>query len=259
MIEASDLSFSFGDEAVLESVSLEVTDGELVGLIGPNGAGKTTFLRLVSGVLDPNQGTVSVGGSLVQSLSPAEIGQRVAVVPQQTELSFDFSVRDVITMGRNPYQGRFERLHAADRELVEQAMVRTETAHLADRPFSGISGGERKRVLIARAIAQNTPALLVDEPTASLDINHQISVFELLRDLIDDGKTILAAVHDLDLAARYCDRLVLLSDGTIKASGPAADVLKPKRLKHAYGIDTSIETNPITQTPMVVAHRSSDE
>ncbi len=240
---------------MLESVSLAVTEGELVGLIGPNGAGKTTFLRLVSGVLKPAQGTVTLDDDPLDSLSAAEVGKRVAVVPQQTELSFDFSIRDVITMGRHPYQGRLERLQAADRSMVDRAMDQTETAHLADRPFSAISGGERKRVLIARAIAQDTPALLVDEPTASLDINHQVSVFELLRTLVAEDKAILAAVHDLNLAARYCDRLVLLADGQIQASGPAESVLQSDRLHQAYGIDTSIEENPVTETPMVVAHR----
>lgn len=255
MIHAEDISFSFGDTPVLESVSLAVTEGELVGLIGPNGAGKTTFLRLISGVLTPSQGTVTLDGDALDSLSTHEVGQRVAVVPQQTELSFDFSIRDVITMGRHPYQGRLERLQSADRSMVDRAMEQTETAYLADRPFSAISGGERKRVLIARAIAQDTPALLVDEPTASLDINHQVSVFELLRSLVAQDKAILAAVHDLNLAARYCDRLVLLAEGQIQASGTAESVLQSDRLRQAYGIDTSIEENPVTETPMVVAHR----
>lgn len=255
MIHAEDISFSFGDTPVLESVSLTVAEGELVGLIGPNGAGKTTFLRLISGVLTPSQGTVTLDGDSLESLSTHEVGKRLAVVPQQTELSFDFSIRDVITMGRHPYQGRLERLQSADRTMVDQAMEQTETAYLADRPFSAISGGERKRVLIARAIAQDTPALLVDEPTASLDINHQVSVFELLRSLVSQDKAILAAVHDLNLAARYCDRLVLLADGQIQASGTAESVLQSDRLRQAYGIDTSIEENPVTETPMVVAHR----
>lgn len=255
MINAEDISFSFGDTPVLESVSLTVAGGELVGLIGPNGAGKTTVLRLISGVLTPSRGTVTLDGNSIDSLSTHEVGQRVAVVPQQTELSFDFSIRDVITMGRHPYQGRLERLQSVDRSMVDRAMEQTKTTHLADRPFSAISGGERKRVLIARAIAQDTPALLVDEPTASLDINHQVSVFELLRSLVAQDKAILSAVHDLNLAARYCDRLVLLADGQIQASGTAESVLQSDRLRQAYGIDTSIEENPVTETPMVVAHR----
>ncbi len=259
MIGVQDISFAFGDKPVLHSVSLEVGTGELVGLIGPNGAGKTTLLRLISGILDPDDGEVTLGEVPVDSLSAAELGQLTAVVPQQTELSFDFSIRDVITMGRHPYQGRFERLQPADRSLVDRAMEKTDTAYLADRPFSEISGGERKRVLIARAIAQDTTALLVDEPTASLDINHQVSVFELLRELRDDDKAILAAVHDLDLAARYCDRLVLVHDGTIQAMGQADEVLLPKTLRQAYGIDTMVVTNPLTQTPIVVAHRPNKE
>lgn len=254
MIGATGLTFGFTDEPVLEGVDLAVEPGELVGLIGPNGAGKTTLLRLVSGVLEPEAGRIDLDGEAVTDLSPAAIGQRVAVVPQQTELSFDFSVRDVITMGRHPYQGRFERLRRADRTLVDRAMAETETTHLADRPFTAISGGERKRVLIARAIAQDTPALLVDEPTASLDINHQIAVFELLRERLGDDQAILAAVHDLNLAARYCDRLVLLADGAVRAMGAPTEVLDPQQLRDAYGISTTVVDNPVTGTPLVVAH-----
>lgn len=257
MIRARELTFGFDDEPVFASVSVDVDPGELVGLIGPNGAGKTTLLRIVSGVLDPQAGTVTLDGEPLHELSPSAIGRRIAVVPQQTELSFDFTIRDVITMGRHPYQGRFERLQSADRSQVNRAMVETDTDGLADRTFSAVSGGERKRVLIARAIAQDTPALLVDEPTASLDINHQVAVFELLRDLVADDKAVLAAVHDLNLAARYCDRLVLLADGSIQASGPAESVLQPDLLRSAYGIDATVERNPVTSTPMVVAHRSS--
>lgn len=259
MIETEDIAFAFNGQSVLDSVSLDVRKGEIVGLIGPNGAGKTTFLRLVSGVLEPDRGSIHLDGDAVGTLSADELGRRISVVPQQTELSFDFSIRDVITMGRNPYQGRLERLQSADRSLVNQAMAQTDTDHLADRPFSAVSGGERKRVLIARAIAQDTPAMLVDEPTASLDINHQVAVFELLRGLVGDDKAILTAVHDLNLAARYCDRLVLLHDGQVKATGTAEDVLQPKQLHPAYGIDTTVEENPVTGTPMVVAHPRSTE
>lgn len=254
MIEVDDLTFGFTDEAVLDGVSLSVETGELVGLIGPNGAGKTTLMRLVSGVLEPASGSITLDGDVVSTLSPEAISRRVAVVPQQTELSFDFSIRDVIEMGRHPYQGRFERLRPADREMVSVAMDLTDTAHLADRPFSAISGGERKRVLIARAIAQDTPALLVDEPTASLDINHQVAVFELLRERLTEDTGILAAVHDLNHAARYCDRLVLLADGGVQAVGDPATVLDPDLLQSAYGIETTIADNPVTDTPMVVAH-----
>lgn len=258
MIEVEELAFAFESEPVLEDVSLTVEPGELVGLIGPNGAGKTTLLRHIGGVLTPDAGRVIVGGDPVASLSARELGRRVAVVPQQLSLSFDFSIREVVAMGRHPYQGRFDRRDRADRARVDAAMASTDIEDLADRPFSEVSGGERKRILIARAIAQDTPGLLVDEPTASLDINHQVAVFELLRDLVSDDKAVLAAVHDLDLAARYCDRLLLLGDGSITAAGSAESVLSSETLRSAYGIETTVVDNPVTDTPTVVAHRRDD-
>lgn len=255
MISVDEVSFAFDTHPVLDGISLEVEPGELVGMIGPNGAGKTTLLRLIDGILTPDTGEIELDGTPVAALSSKDLSRRVAVVPQHTTLSFDFSIRDVVAMGRHPYTGRFDRIGPSERQLVEAAMYRTHVHDLAERPFSEVSGGERKRVLIARAIAQETPAMLVDEPTASLDINHQLAVFELLEELVADEKAILAAIHDLDLAARYCDRLLLLDRGSIVAAGDPAEVLTPDLLHTAYGVETSIEENPVTGTPLVVAHR----
>lgn len=252
MITIDDVRFSFGDRPVLDGISLQVEGGELVGLIGPNGAGKTTLLRLISAALTPDAGDIFVDGTAVHSLSSRAASRRVAVVPQETRLSFDFTVNDVVAMGRNPYLSRFDRLSGEDRRIVDRAMVLTETQQFADRPFSSISGGERKRVLVARAIAQEAPNLLLDEPTASLDINHQIGLFELSRRLIEDGKAVLAAVHDLDMAARFCDRLILLNGGRVEAEGSPSTVLRPDRLEAAYGIETAVVVSPVTGTPVVV-------
>lgn len=252
MIELEDVSFSYPETSVLEGVSLQVEPGELVGLIGPNGAGKTTVLRLIADYMDPDSGRVGLSGDEVRTLDSREASRRVAVVPQATRLSFDFPVREVVAMGRNPHLGRFDRQRSNDRKRVDMAMDATDTEALAERPFRELSGGERKRVLLARAIAQSTPNLLLDEPTASLDINHQIEVFDLVAGLRERDRAVLAAIHDLDLAARYCDRLALLFDGTFGAVGPPEAVLDPATLEAAYGIETRVLTNPTTDTPVVV-------
>lgn len=255
MIEVDDVRFAFEEAPVLDAVTLEVDDGEFVGLIGPNGAGKTTLLRLISGAVRPDSGRIEIDGADVVTRSSSAVSRMVAVVPQETRLSFDFPVRTVVAMGRNPYKSRFDRTTPEDRALVDRALQRTHTAGFADRSFSAISGGEKKRVLIARAIAQDTPNLLLDEPTGGLDINHQVAVFELANRVRDEGKAVLAAVHDLDLAARFCDRLALLHDGSIVAIGPPRDVLEPAALEAAYDIRTRVLTNPVTDTPMVVPAR----
>ncbi len=257
MIELDDVWFGFDGTTVLEGVSLSVADGEFIGLIGPNGAGKTTMIRLINGSLRQDAGTVIIDGAEVSELASKAVSRRVAVVPQETHLSFDFPVQTVVAMGRNPYKSRFDRMRPSDRTRVEAALDQTATTEFADRPFSELSGGEQKRVLVARAIAQSTPNLLLDEPTGGLDINHQIAVFELARQLKADGKALLAAVHDLNLAARYCDRLALLHDGMIIAIGTPEAVLEPDILDTAYGISTTVLTNPVTDTPMVVPRSSS--
>lgn len=258
MIEIDNLELGFAGTDVLTGVSLTVDQGEMLGLVGPNGAGKTTLLRTINGYLHPDGGTVRLAGDPVQSLSADAIGRRVATVPQEGTFAFEFPVRDIVAMGRTPHQSRFSTMTHEDRAKVQQALDRTETADLADRQVSELSGGQRQRVLLARALAQSTPALLLDEPTANLDINHQVQTLSLVSQLTSDGKTIVAAIHDLELAARFCDRVALLTDGQIGAVGPPADVLTPERLEDAFGIETAVGTNTATGTPTVTALADSD-
>lgn len=251
MISASDLTVRLGDSAVIDGLDARVERGTFVGLIGPNGAGKTTLIRALAGVLAPERGTVSIDGDDVHALSSREASRRVAVVPQETSLAFDFDVRDVVEMGRTPYRTR---LGGTDgREHVERAMERTDVARFADRPVTSVSGGERQRVLLARALAQDTPVLLLDEPTASLDINHQVNTLELVRGLVDDGKTVVAAVHDLNLAAHYCDELHLLAGGRVAARGPPADVLTRANLEAAFETTAAVSRHPVTGSVYVTA------
>ena len=253
MIDLDDVTVDLGPTRVLDGVSATVSSGEFVGLVGPNGAGKTTLLRTVNGALTPERGVVRVAGDDVHDLPSRAASRLVATVPQTTHLSFDFSVREVVEMGRTPHRSRFGSWRPADTAAVDRAMERTAVADLAERPVTDVSGGERQRVLIARALAQETPLVLFDEPTASLDINHQVRTLELVRDLVEGGKTAVAAIHDLNLAAHYCDRLVLLADRNVVAAGTPEEVLTESRLREAFGANAVVSRHPLTGSVYVTA------
>ena len=257
MIDLADVSLSFGDVSVLDGVDLAVDPGEFVALVGPNGAGKTTLLRTINGVLAPDEGRVGIDGTAVSDLSSKAVSRRVATVPQDTHLGFSFTAEQVVEMGRTPHRSRLDWAEGGD--AVERALSRTEMLDLRDRAVDDLSGGERQRVLLARALAQEPDALLLDEPTASLDINHQVRVLGLVERLVAEGQTAVAAIHDLDLAARFCDRLVLLSDGRIRADGPPADVLRDPAVESAFGTRTAVSRNPVTGTPTVAAVAEGEE
>lgn len=254
MIDIRDVDVRLGGMAVLDAVSAHVDEGRFVGLVGPNGAGKSTLLRTVGAVLKPDAGTVLLDGEAVRDLSSRAASRRVATVPQDTSLSFDFDVREVVAMGRTPYRSRFRsNADEAGEEAVERALSRTETEAFADRSIGAVSGGERQRVVLARALAQDTPILLLDEPTASLDINHQIRTLELVADLVDEGKTVIAAIHDLNLAAHYCDDLLLLSGERILESGPPESVLTEANLEKAFDTRAVVSRHPVTGAVYVTA------
>lgn len=251
MIEIEDVDVAFGDHSVLDSVSLSVADGEFLAVVGPNGAGKTTLLQAINGLVTPSAGSVRVDGRDVAACSARERGRLVATVPQETSIAFSFDVSAFVAMGRTPHRSRFEMADADDRAAVEAALERTDTARFADRPIDELSGGQRQRVVLARALAQATPVLLLDEPTANLDINHQIRTLSLTRSLADEGKTVVAAIHDLGLAARFCDRMAMLADGSILAEGSPEAVLASERLETTFEVRTAVATNPVTGTPTV--------
>ncbi|MFO7834358.1 MAG: heme ABC transporter ATP-binding protein [Halohasta sp.] len=247
------LSVDLGGSKILSDVSITADAGDLVGLVGPNGAGKTTLLRAIRGSIEPAGGGVRVDGHAVDELSARETGRLVATVPQETRLSFSFSVEDAVAMGRNPHIGRFGSADADDRRAVGEALADTDLTALADRPVTELSGGERQRVLLARAFAQETPLLLLDEPTANLDINHAIRTLDLVRSVVDEGRAAVAAIHDLNLAARYCDRLVLLADGSVVEAGRPEAVLTSETLEAAFDARTVVATDPTTDSPRVTA------
>ncbi|MFQ3293270.1 MAG: iron complex transport system ATP-binding protein [Halobacteriales archaeon] len=253
LINVDEVSVSLGGATVLDEVSARVPEGRFVGLIGPNGAGKTTLLRTMSGVLEPDAGRVTVAGDDISDLSSKASSRSVAVVPQDTTVSFDFSVEQVVEMGRHPYRSQFGGGTADDRRIVETAMERADVSCFADRAIGAVSGGERQRAILARALAQDAPVLLLDEPTGSLDVTRQVETLALVRQLVEEGKTAVAAIHDLDLAARFCDELLLLSGGDVVATGSPDRVLDGDTVSDAFDGRAVVGHDAITGAPTVRA------
>jgi ABC-type cobalamin/Fe3+-siderophores transport system ATPase subunit len=256
MLTMDHLTVQYGSRVVLRDIHLEVVPGEVLALIGPNGAGKTTLIRAASGGFPLTEGTVAVDGLAVRQM-PVEVrARRIAVVPQAMRLPESFSVFDTVLMGRTPYMGWLGRESGTDRAIVQSAMERTLTLPLAARRIGELSGGEQQRVLIARALAQEAPFLLMDEPVAYLDIHHQAGILALVCELAHkEGLAVLMALHDLNLAAQYADRVALLAEGRLCALGSPAGVFQPERLSQAYGLPVSVITHPMHGTPLVVTEK----
>jgi len=245
-ISAQDLTYEVEAGKLLEGVNLRVDRGQLVGLIGPNGAGKSTLLRAISGILRRQEGTVSLDGTDLESISSKDVAARLALVPQIAPYTHGFTALELVLMGRYPHLGRFQIEGTEDDRIAKDAMRLTEIEHFADRTLDTLSGGERQRVFVSRALAQQPRILLLDEPTSNLDVFHQMKVLDLVRQLVDDGLTAVAAIHDLHMAARYCDRLVLLSGGRVLAEGPPEDVLSPEIIESAFGVKSAVYRDPVT-------------
>lgn len=225
-------------------LSMEIPAGAATAVLGPNGSGKSTLLRLLLGVLAPSAGTVELAGRPVGAWGREEMARAVGVVPQGEESVFPMSVRELVAMGRYPHLGPWRREREEDRRAVEEAMRRCDVLDLAARPVATLSGGERQRARVARALAQEAPTLALDEPTAALDVAHEMAIFELLRDLGRAGKTVLLVTHNLNLAARYADRLVLLDRGRVAAEGTPAEVLTRETVERVYGWPVEIVRHP---------------
>lgn len=245
-IRADELGFRVEAKALLERVRLHADQGQLVGLIGPNGAGKSTLLRAIAGVLRPHEGTVQLEGEDLESIPARDVAARMALVPQIAPYTHGFTARELVLMGRYPHLGRFQIEGAADEAIAREAMELTETEEFAERTLDTLSGGERQRVFVSRALAQQPRVLLLDEPTANLDVLHKLRVLDLVRRLVDEGLTAVAAIHDLGMAARYCDQLVLLSNGRVLAEGIPEDVLVPEIIESAFGVRSAVYRDPAT-------------
>ena len=230
-----------GSVKIVQGVSFRIEPGELAGVIGPNGSGKSILLRTAYRHLRPTTGVVYTGDDDAWQLSSRVAALRVAAVPQEQPREFDITVRAMVELGRIPYSSVFGSQSVATHAVVTGAMARVGITDFAERPFVTLSGGEQQRVLLARALAQETPILVLDEPTSHLDIRHQLELFDLLREL---RLTTLIAIHDLNLAAAYCDRLHLMCEGQLVASGPPVEVLTPKRIATVFGVNASIHISP---------------
>jgi len=255
-LEARTLSCAYavnGRRSVVKEVNLSLHRGELVGLIGPNGAGKTTLLRALSRLLPPQTGQVLLDGRDIWQLSPRQVAQRIGRVPQSTQLVWSYTVNHVVSMGRFPHRSWLAPFNGHDASAVEQALSRLQLQSLRHRPLTTLSGGEQQRVLIARALAQEPTILLLDEPIANLDINHQYQVLTLLRELAQRSQlAVILAIHDLELAARYCDRLVLLNRGEVWAAGQPNEVLQVEHLRSVFGVETQLYLDPLGQWALSV-------
>jgi len=243
MLRAESVSFGYGDGGfLLAETSVAITPGSLTGLLGPNGCGKTTLLKLLSGVLRPRSGRVLLGDRPLAAMTRRELARHVAVVPQETHPAFEYSVTEMVLMGRHPHLGVFQLEGPADFEAAREALDATGTAHLGARNYMTLSGGEKQRVIIASALAQATEVLLLDEPSASLDLGYQLEVAGLLARLNRERRvTMVLATHDLNLAASLCDRLVVMRAGRVLAQGPTNEVLTSAMVRQLYDVDADVQ------------------
>ncbi len=247
-VDVEQVTFGYHRDAVVRDVSFRAPPGGFVGIIGPNGSGKSTVIKLISGLMAPWSGHIALDGTDVASLSRREIGRRVAVVPQETDMPFPFTVLEMVLFGRTPHLGGFAFEQERDLQVARSALERTGTLALADRPVTELSGGERQRVALARALAQEPAILLLDEPSAFLDIRHAVEMYDLLRALRDEGVTIVSTLHDLNLAALYCEHIVLLSEGTVYQQGAPSAVITYEHLTAVYETEIYVSMNEITNT-----------
>ena len=255
LLEAAGIHVDLGDQPILRDVDVRVGRGEVVGLVGPNGAGKSTLLRVVTGLLEPSAGEVAIGGDALGALPRRELARRVAVVQQLPEAPATMRVRDLVVLGRHPHLGLLANESRHDFDVAAEAMRRAGCDQFANRELGSLSGGERRRAFIARALAQEAPLLLLDEPTSNLDAHAQIEVLELVAELAAAGAGVLLIVHDLTLAAAYCDRVVLLARGEVVAEGPPSEVVTSEHVQRVYGSGVAVLPHPASGAPVVIPSR----
>ncbi|HJS20949.1 MAG TPA: heme ABC transporter ATP-binding protein [Anaerolineales bacterium] len=252
MLKIQNVSVSYGSRRILHDVSLDVQSGEVLALIGPNGAGKSTLIRAVSGVI-PYTGSIRTNGDDFMSLSPMQRARVIATVPQAVSMPPAYTVWETVLLGRTPYLGFLGQPSENDEEITRQSLGRVSALPFSDRRVGELSGGEQQRVLLARALCQSTPILLLDEPTAHLDLQYQVNLLELVTELAHkDNLAVLIALHDLNLAAHYADRIALMVAGNIKAMGNAKEVLQPELIQEAYCLPVQVVQHPFLDVPLVL-------
>jgi iron complex transport system ATP-binding protein len=252
-LEMKNVTLGYNHYPVMEDITFKASPGELLGLIGPNGSGKSTIIKALSRIIHPKSGKVLVGGRDIQKIKRQELACMVGVVPQLPLLPSTFTAFEIVLMGRNPHLGMFQAESRRDFEIARQAMIRTGTDNLTNRYVNELSGGEIQSLLIARVLVQETQAILLDEPTANLDIGRQGEILDLIKNLCrDNNLTVIAAVHDLNLAAQYCDRLILIHEKHIHSQGKPAEVITDKNIKEIYGAENCVYTHPVNGLPTVL-------
>lgn len=246
-LSVNKLVFGYGTDPILQEISFQVEQGGFVTIVGPNGSGKSTLLKNLSAVLTPSSGQVFLDGEALFRVSPKELARKLAVVPQETAVQFPFTVMEAVLMGRMPHQKRFQGDTDEDFAIVKQAMLKTNTWHLKDRSITELSGGERQRVIVARALAQEPKILLLDEPTAHLDLQHQMELLNLLKQINEENQvTIMTVLHDLNLAAQFSKYVILLYNTKIFAAGAPEEVLTAQNIREVYGMEVVITPNDLT-------------
>ena len=245
-LQVDQVNWSVEGKQILRDISITVEPGSITGLIGPNGSGKSSLLRCIYRALRPDTGTITLDGDDIRRMDSRETARRIAVVLQEYPSDFQFTVGEIVSMGRNPHKGMFDRDTAADRGIIRDALARVGLAGFSHRNFDTLSGGEKQRVVIARTLTQQASFLVLDEPTNHLDIRYQLETMELVRGL---GLTTLAALHDLNIAAAYCDFIHVINKGQVVASGRPEDVLLPRLIQDVFGVGAMVGTDPLTGRP----------
>ena len=242
-ISTKDLCISVPKKRIVESANIHVDEGEFVGLLGPNGSGKSTLLKTIYRTMKRESGEIRIDGSELEELSMKDSALKMSVVTQHNYYNFDFKVEEVVSMGRTPHKKTLELDNEEDHQIVEDALRKVNMYEFRNRSFSSLSGGEQQRIILARALAQQTPCLVLDEPTNHLDIKYQLEVLDIVKEL---GCTTLCALHDLNLAAQYCDRLYILNNGKIITEGTPEDVITENMIENIYGVKSSVSRHPET-------------
>ncbi len=252
IIKLEQIGFRYNEHWVLKNVSFEVNKGEFWGILGPNGSGKTTLLNVIDGILKPQEGEIWINGTTCKKLKRGNLAKTIAVVSQDSPMIFPFTVQEIVLMGRAPHLSKWRFEGETDFRIAHQSMEMTDTLSLMNRSMNALSGGERQRVLIARALAQEPQIMLLDEPTAFLDIKHQIDFFDLVKTLNkEQALTVIAVTHDINLASLYCDRIILLRSGCIHCMGSPDEVIDESNIKEVYETNVTVDRNPVTGQPRV--------
>jgi iron complex transport system ATP-binding protein len=243
LLEIKNLSFNVGERKILNDINFSVRDGEIVGIIGPNGAGKTTFLKSINGIIEEIKGEILFNGKNIKEYDKKNLARHISFMNQNTNVGFDFSCLDIVVLGRYPYLKRFQEYSDEDREKAKKYMEKTNTLKFQDRMITELSGGERQRVLFAKTLTQESELILLDEPTASLDMKYEEEIFSIISQMREERKSVIAIIHNLRVAMKYCTRLILLNDGKIIGDGTPQEIVTEKNLRDIYGVEAKVYRN----------------